>query len=276
MMAKVKESYSEFLPRVGLLSRNTGSIVIPLTEDVNPFLIRFSHSVVILYLSVVWYHPGMTPKQRKFAENYAKDPQIIKAALEAGYSQSFANKRGKWLLEQPEVVAEIQRLRNRMNERAEKSATDVVNEYARIAFTDRVDFLKEDPHCPGEYIYKAPHELSDDQRAIVEKVNMSMNELRIVNPETKEVESVVRQEYNYVLSDKANALQQMGRHFGIFDDKLKLVQHQSNPFANASPEQLEQLKRSFVGIMSGATVDGEYAEIKNVLSHDKRRTGSGR
>jgi phage terminase small subunit len=215
----------------------------------------------------------MTPKQRKFAENYAKDPQIVKSALDAGYSDSFARKRGKWLLEQPEVVAEIQRLRNRMNERAEKSATDVVNEYARIAFTDRVDFLKPDPLREGMFIYKSPDELNDDQRAIVEKVNMRGAEVTVISDDG--VQTVFRQEYSYVLSDKANALQQMGRHFGIFDDKLRLVQNKQNPFANASPEQLEKLKRSFVGIMSGETVDGEYTEVENLLPDGKRRTGSG-
>lgn len=215
----------------------------------------------------------MTPKQRKFAENYAKDPQLVKSALDAGYSESFAKKRGKWLLEQPEVVAEIQRLRNRMNERAEKSATDVVNEYARIAFTDRVDFLKPDPLREGQFMYKSPDELTDDQRAIVEKVIMRGVEIAVIDNE--EVQQVFRQEYEYVFSDKANALQQMGRHFGIFDDKLRLVQNKQNPFANASPEQLEMLKRSFIGIMSGDTIDGEYTEVAHLLPNGKGRTGSG-
>lgn len=201
--------------------------------------------------------------QREFARFYAAEPDAYKAMKDAGYSENYAKTKAKVMLNNEEVVAEITRLRQRMNERAEKSATDVVNEYSKIAFTDRVDFLKEDPHVPGEYIYKAPHELTEDQRAIVEKVNMRTSDMRVLNPETGEVEEFIRQEYSYVLSDKANALQQMGRHFGIFDDKLKLVSSQQNPFKNASPEQLAQLKESFIGIMNKPKViEGKYKEVK--------------
>jgi phage terminase small subunit len=212
----------------------------------------------------------MNPKQREFARLYALEPNAKKAALAAGYSASYANTNGvQRLLQNEEVVAEIQRLRQRMNERAEKSSTDVVNEYAKIAFTDRVDFLKEDPLRPGFFIYKSPDELNEEQRAVVERVSMTTEELKIDDVKHR------RQRYTYTLADKANALQQMGRHFGIFDDKLKLVQSQQNPFASATPEQLAKLKQSFVGIMSGETVDGEYQEIKNVLPNGKGRTGTG-
>jgi phage terminase small subunit len=218
----------------------------------------------------------MTPMQRDFCHHYAKEPEAYKAMKAAGYSENYAKTKAKVMLANPEIVAEIQRLRQRMNERAEKSATDVVNEYSKIAFTDRVDFLKEDPHRPGEYIYKAPHELTEEQRSIVEKVTTQTCDITLVNPDTGEVRSLVRQEYNYVLSDKANALQQMGRHFGIFDDKLKLVSSQQNPFKNASPEQLAELKKSFVGIMSGGTVvDGKFKEVANVLPNGKGRAGAG-
>jgi phage terminase small subunit len=215
----------------------------------------------------------MTPKQRKFAEEYAKEPNVLKAALAAGYSENYARTKSKVLLNHEEITTEINRIRNRMNQQAEKSATDVVNEYARIAFCDRTSFLKEDEHFPGCFIYKSPDELTDEQRALVEKVNATWHtRTRTIDGEKIVVE---RQEYTYVLSDKTNALQQMGRHFGIFDDKLRLVQHQQNPFTNASPEQLEKLKRSFMGIM-GDTIDGEYSEVKNLLPDGKGRTGTGR
>jgi len=164
-------------------------------------------------------------------------------------------------LENPEIVAEIKRIRARLNEVADKSATDVVNEYSKIAFVDRVSFLKPDPQIPGAWMYKSPEELTPEQRAVVEKVNTTFrNHRHTIDGELVEFE---RQEYTYVLSDKANALQQMGRHFGIFDDKLKLVSGHTNPFKNASPEQLAELKKSFVGIMTKpAAIEGNYKEVK--------------
>ena len=209
----------------------------------------------------------MTPKQREFARHYAMNPDAQAAAIAAGYTKQYAKSKSGKLLENQDIVHEIQRLRQRMNERAEKSATDVVNEYSKIAFADRTEFLKPDPHFPGCFLYKAPDELTDEQRALVEKVTTNWHKrTRVIDGEKIVVE---RQEYNYVLSDKASALNQMGRHFGIFDDKLKLTGGSRNPFANATPEQLEKLRSSFVGIMSGETVDGEYKEVTHVLPNGK-------
>lgn len=216
----------------------------------------------------------MTPRQYEFCRFLAQGMSAQQAAKDAGYSDQYAKSKSGALSKKEDIITEVHRLRQRLNERADRSATDVVNEYARIAFVDRVDFLKEDPHKPGEYIYKAPHELTEEQRAIVEKVTTRTCDITLINPDTGEVQSLVRQEYSYVLSDKANALQQMGRHFGIFDDKLKLVQAQQNPFKNATPEQLEELKRSFVGIMNtGEIVDGEYEEKQNLLPNGQGHTG---
>ena len=217
---------------------------------------------------------ALTERQRRFVDEYVKTNNAHKSALVAGYSKNFAQKNSGTLLRNDKIASEIQRLRNRLNERADKSATDVVNEYAKIAFVDRVDFLKPDPHCPGEYIYKAPHELTREQRSIVEKVTMRNCDVRVVDTTTGEVTELVRQEYSYVFSDKQTALNQMGRHFGIFDDKLKLVKHHQNPFKDATPEQLEKLRSSFVGIMAGETVDGEYEEVQNVLPDGQGRTGT--
>ena len=214
----------------------------------------------------------MTPRQRDFCRFYVECGNAHQACIQAGYTEKYAKGKSSKMLNNEEIVAEIQRLRSRMNERADKSATDVVNEYARIAFTDRTSFLKEDPLIPGELIYKAPHELTDDQKALVEKVTTSRRQVDTENGK------VWRQTYNYVLLDKSNALQQMGRHFGIFDDKLKLVAATQNPFKNATPEQLAELKRSFVGIMSkGEVVDGEFreAEPAHLLPDGQGRTRTG-
>lgn len=215
----------------------------------------------------------MTPKQRDFCRFVANGLSAYQAAMDAGYSQKYAKANSHKLMDKPEVIAEINRLRNRLNERADKSAVDVVNEYSVIAFTDRVDFLKPDPWREGFFVYKSPDELTDEQRAVVEKVTTHVEEVAVDGGEKRK-----RQRYNYVLADKMNALQQMGRHFGIFDDKLKLSLTQTNPFKDATPEQLRQLKESWVKTMAGGNVvDGEFreAEPANLLPDGQGRTGTG-
>ena len=214
----------------------------------------------------------MTPKQYKFCEAFVKTGTSYSAALEAGYTKQYAKSKSSKLLDNPEIVAEIQRLRQRLNEKAEKSAVDVVNEYSRIAFADRVEYLKPDPLREGFYIYKSPDELTEDQRAVVEKVTTTIEEVKVGD------EKHVRQRYNYVLADKANALQQMGRHFGIFDDKLRLESGGQNPFKNATPEQLARVRKAIIETMSGGqVVDGEFTEAtaQKVLPNGSGRTGAG-
>lgn len=203
---------------------------------------------------------------RLFCANYAKTQNAYRSAIDAGYSEKYAKAHSGKMLERPEVVAEIKRIRARLTEQADKSATDVVNEFSKIAFTDRVDFLKEDPLMTGQWMYKAPDELTEQQRAVVEKVTYSIHELNTVN-EHGDVVPVFRQEFNYIFADKTKALESMGRHFGIFDDKIKLQLQRQNPFANATPAQLEKLKKSFITTMnqpdakSPALIEGK-AEAK--------------
>ena len=204
----------------------------------------------------------MTGKERAFCIAYAKTLNAYQSAISAGYTPTYAKIKAHKILMRPHVIVEIKRLRTRMDQMAEKSATDVVNEFSKIAFTDRVGFLKEDPERPGEFMNKAPDELSDEQRQIVEKVTMYTAEIVVIDDGKSK--SIFRQEYNYVLSDKANALEKMGRHFGIFDDKLKLSATQSNPFANVTQEKLEKLKATWVQTMSEVkAIEGQFEEVKS-------------
>lgn len=198
----------------------------------------------------------MTPRMREFCKFYVETNGAYESALRAGYTKQYAHSKAFKMLQHPEIIAEVKRIRKSLNERADKSATDVVNEFSKIAFTDRVSFLKEDEHFRGNFIYKSPDELTDDQRAIVEKVTYSVHEIEtVVDGERR---TIVRQEFNYILSDKSKALENMGRHFGIYDDKIKLVANNNNPFKNASPEQLQKLQKAIVKTMNEPiAIEGE-------------------
>ncbi len=202
----------------------------------------------------------MTPKQRKFAVGYARSQNAYKAMKEAGYSEHYAKTKAKVVLNNSEVVAEIKRIRDLLNQQADKSATDVINEFSKIAFTDRVSFLKPDPENEGEFMYKSPDELTQEQRDIVETTKMYT--VKIVVVEGDASRSFYRQEYIYVLSEKAKALEQMGRHFGIFDDKLRIGVSRANPFSGASQAQLEQLKESWIKTMNDPKlIEGQYKVV---------------
>lgn len=201
----------------------------------------------------------MIPKHRVFAEAYVRLGSALGAAKEAGYSEHYANNSASKILARADVSTEVRRLRTRLEQKADKTALDVVNEYSKMAFVDRVDFLKADPDFPGLHIFKSPEELTPEQRAIVEQVTPQWHTRERVIGEQKIV--VHREEFKYMLSDKASALQQMGRHFGIFDDKLSLTSNQSNPFKTATPEQLERLRSSWIETMNRPLIEGTFEKV---------------
>jgi phage terminase small subunit len=210
------------------------------------------------------YTVAMTPLQREFAKQYALNPTASAAALAAGYSKSYASgSHPPKLLKNPLIIDEIQRIRRGAHAITVRSAADVVDEYSKIAFTDLWEFFKDDPDFPGRHVFKSPDELTPDQRAVCISIKPIWR-TRKLKDEHGNTEEVHRQEWDYRFADKESALQQMGRHFGIFDDKLKLTTARSNPFKNATPEQLEKLKASWVKTMNdgNAVIDGKFKEVK--------------
>jgi len=204
----------------------------------------------------------MTPKEQKFCLAYVKNSNTHQSCREAGYSEKYGLHNGHKILERPYVIAEIKRLRERMNQSAEKSATDVVNEFSKIAFCDHVSFLKPDPEYPNQWTYKSPDELTQAQRDVVEHVSV-----KNIFKETEEGAHIfVRQTYHYRLSDKAKALEQMGRHYGLFNDKLKLSGGKINPFEHVSNAQLAQLEKAWVKTMNDPKLI-EVTDFKEVKSN---------
>ena len=210
----------------------------------------------------------MTAKEADFVRHYVVTKSAKEAARLAGYSES-QQKRASVILHRPHIAEAIKQQNKAVMQRIAKTDADVIQELSDIAFQDPVSFMKNiaDEGEPANWVWKSPEELTKAQRACIRTVRVYQADPKNNRPER----------YQYSFHDKMSALNQMGRHFGIFDDKLKLIQSQSNPFKNATPEQLAQLKRSFVGIMSGEVVDGEYTEkTAHLLPNGKGRARSGR
>jgi len=78
----------------------------------------------------------LTPRQRRFVDEYLKSPVSSQAAARAGYSQRTAEWIGPQLLKKPHVAAAIRSGQLVIAERAEIDAEEVVRQLARIAFSD--------------------------------------------------------------------------------------------------------------------------------------------
>lgn len=164
---------------------------------------------------------GLTAKNRMFAHEYVIDLNAQAAAIRAGYSEKTAGAIGFELLNKPEVAALIDELKAARAERCQIDADRVLLELAKVGFSDIRKVLKwrsnilaevKDPDT-GEAagVYMASVELTDS-----EKLDDDTAAAIASVKQNKEGQLEIR------LHDKQAALVSMGRHLGMFQDKLKV------------------------------------------------------
>src|SRR5690554_5289735 len=84
----------------------------------------------------------LTPKQKRFVEEYLVDLNATKAALRAGYSKRTAYSIGQENLKKPEIQTAIQEARDKRSERTEITQDMVIQQLAKIAFHDIRDVVE--------------------------------------------------------------------------------------------------------------------------------------
>lgn len=147
---------------------------------------------------------GLTPKQRKFVGEYLVDLNATRAAIRAGYSEKTANRIGSELLVKTCIREAIAAAQARREQRTEITADRVVAELAKIAFADPRDVME---WGPNGVILKDSADLTEGQAASVAEVSETT---------TKDGGSLRLKKH-----DKVKALELLGRHLGMFTDKVK-------------------------------------------------------
>lgn len=144
----------------------------------------------------------LTPKQLKFVEEYLLDHNAKGAAIRAGYAEIGAATRGHKMLHNPKVQTVLQQ---RLKARAAAAKDDVdaiITELKRIAFGDVRGVLSWGPQ--GVHI-KPSDSLSDAVASTVAEVSEAPGRLIKIKQH-----------------DKMKALELLGRHLGMWNDKVKV------------------------------------------------------
>lgn len=143
----------------------------------------------------------MTKKQERFIEEYLIDLNATQAAIRAGYSPDTAEQIGYQLLQKTSVSNAIAKAMAERSRRTGVSADRVILELARIGFAKITDVI--DPKTAT-----IKEDALEDDLACIQSVKIKPNEWG--------TEREVR------LCDKKAALELLGKHLGIFKDKLEL------------------------------------------------------
>lgn len=145
---------------------------------------------------------ALTKKQKRFVEEYLIDLNATQAAIRAGYSPESARQSGADNMKNPYICARIEKAMADRSRRTGVNADRVVMELAKIAFVNAGNVIDADDATLKKDA--APEDLAAVQSVKVKSFGEDGVELEIK------------------LADKLKALELLGRHLGMFNDRLRL------------------------------------------------------
>ena len=144
----------------------------------------------------------MTKKQKRFVEEYLIDLNATQAAIRAGYSPDTAKSIGSENLTKPDLQVRIAKAMAERSKRTGVNADRVVMELAKIAFVNAGDVID------AETATLKPDAAREDTAAI-----------QSVKVKTFGEDGLERE---IKMADKLKALELLGKHLGMFKDKVEL------------------------------------------------------
>jgi phage terminase small subunit len=172
----------------------------------------------------------LTPKQQKFVDEYLIDNNATQAAIRAGYKGKNAGNVASELLGKTWVYEAIEAKRKRLEIKTEITAEKVLQEYAKIAFSNMADFVD---WTNGSIRIIPSSELTKEQLACVSEISES----------TTKFDTTVK----FKLHDKLAALHKLGDHLGLFKKIVEMsgkdggaikVENNDIDLSSLTPEEL--------------------------------------
>lgn len=146
----------------------------------------------------------MTDKQKRFCDEYLVDLNATQAAIRAGYSVNTAKEMGYENLTKPHIQKVIAK---RIAERSKRTGVNqdrIVNELAKIAFVNILDIVDEEGRIRSD--------ATEEDLACIESIKHK--ESSSINGDSTEREVKI--------ASKLKALELLGKHVGMWNDKLNV------------------------------------------------------
>jgi len=186
----------------------------------------------------------LTPKQARFVEEYLVDLNATQAAIRAGYSAKTAYSAGQRLLKDVDVAEAISAAQAKRSERTQITADQVLQELAKVGFSNLSDvtnwgikevafgFDADGKRLRAEDIGDAAMVRYVDAPFVepIDRDNLP-DEVRAAVAEV----SLGKDGFKIKMHDKVGALTQIGRHLGMFKDKVE------NTIVLSHEDMLDQL-----------------------------------
>lgn len=154
---------------------------------------------------------ALTGKQQRFVAEYLVDLNATEAAKRADYSERTAYSQGQRLLKNAEIQTAIGEAQKVREKRTGITADRVLNELALLGFSNMLDYATVQPDGTA---YVDLSELTRDQAAAIQE--MTVDEYAEGRGEDARPVKKVKVK----LADKRATLVDIGKHLGMFVDKL--------------------------------------------------------
>lgn len=188
--------------------------------------------------------PELTPKQKKFCEEYIFDFNGTRAAKTAGYSEDTAYSIAWENLRKPEIKAYIEDLQSDLAKTAGISRLRVLREHEKIAFSSIA-------HLHDTWVDRKEFEkLTEDQKACISEIQTQIRKTSVVRE--GEPEQDIETEFVKIkLYDKQRSLDGISKMLGFNEPEktditskgekiqfggIEIVQPVENSQIPASPE----------------------------------------
>ena len=156
----------------------------------------------------------LTAKQKRFCEEYLIDCNGTQAAIRAGFSKKTARSIANEYLTKPDIKKYVSELQQKLREKTEITAVNVIAELAKVGFSNVQDFLESKNGIV---------DLSTLKRDVAASVSsIKVKTIEVGKGKNKAIEPQVE----FKLHDKIAALRQLGQHLGVFekDNSQKAIQ----------------------------------------------------
>lgn len=147
----------------------------------------------------------LNAKRQQFVDEYLVDLNATQAAIRAGYSVKTANEQGARLLANVSVQEAVAKAMAERSKRTGISQDRIVLELAKLAFVNANDLID-----PEDASIRAG--ASEDDLACIQSVKVK----------TMDGEKGTSTEREIRLNDKMKALELLGKHLGMWNDKIDL------------------------------------------------------
>ncbi len=186
----------------------------------------------------------LTAKQQRFCDEYLIDLNATQAAIRAGYSLKTARAQGQRMLTNVDIQTYISGLIKKREERTEITQDSVLHELALIAFAKASDYARViEKDAMVEVDGNMVPVLDEDGNQVKYRTVEPILTDELTEDQKKAIAVIKKGRDGFEIKpySKIQALELLGKHLGMFTDKVEVKNTTPNAFEGLTTEELKKL-----------------------------------